>query len=123
MKNTLVNFWCSHLYPFCGIKNVKPDFKINGREFNKINLSENEHILNQSTRRNNLKELEKKGGIKKYLFNWLAISLLSIVVVFALIEPQSFSAKLIISLLLFLPSFGVTAIMFIFLYILKIEVD
>ena len=120
MKQKFIDFWCNNFYPFCNLNKVKTDFTIIedknelfGDRLEKINLTKNEEIVNNLRRKQNLKELKNKGGVKKYLINWIAMTILYSIVVFGVIKPESFFEKLpfIVTHFLF---FGGTLIMFLF---------
>lgn len=97
--NKLKLFLCNNIFPFCNTKEVKPNFIItkNGFLENKlelINLTKNERICNNLIRKENLRNLKNKGGIKKYLINWIALSILYSIIIFWLIQPESFMGRL-----------------------------
>lgn len=124
MKQKIINFWCNNLYPFCNLNKVKTDFTIIkdknelfGDRLEKINLTKNEEIVNSLRRKQNLKELKDKGGIKKYLINWIAITILYSIVVFGLIKPESILVKLLFVVPNFLFFGGLFLIIFFYLEI------
>lgn len=122
LKYALLEFWCNNFYPFCNIKKVKTDFTIvedknefSGDRLEKVKLTKNEEINNNAIRKENRKILKEKGGIKKYLINWVAITILYSIVVFWLIQPETMVGRLPIFLINFI-MFGGTFIMFIFYF-------
>lgn len=95
MKKKLLKFWCKNLYPFCDIKKTVTDFEIDkAGEYQKMNISLSEHLHNKSKRERNIESLKRKGGNKRYLINWVALAALYGVVVFEIIEPQTFWQKI-----------------------------
>lgn len=97
--NKIKEFWCKHYYPFCNIKNVKHkyDVKFNVLKEDEIknnNLTSEEKRKNEELRKQNNLELEKKGGIEKYLINWLATTLLYLIVVDFIIKPETILEKI-----------------------------
>lgn len=94
-KQKILKFWCDNLYPFCCVEKVKADFKMgdNG-EYEKIDISIEEHLKNKNIRERNIEALNKKGGLKKYLINWIALAILYSLIAFTIIEPQTIWQKI-----------------------------
>lgn len=122
MKNKLLSFWCAHLFPFCNLKKVTDDFKIDGKKFEKISISASEQILNRSIRKENFKALKERGGIKKYLFNWATIFVVSSVLVIEIIKPQTLLERVLTLPILFIP-FGMILFLLVFVTFLKEKQD
>lgn len=125
MKKRLKQFWCKNLWPFCGIKKVKKDFIIEkdddelfGEKLTPLALTKNEQLENHLIRQQNIKLLEDKGGVKRYLLNWIALTVLYYVMVFELIKPETFLERLITVPFSFI-FFGMCFFMALFYYFSK----